>query len=418
MSLNKCYRSWMILSIAAAGLLAGCDSGKKHATIKEEQYNRWNMTRIGVMAQLAQQQYEVGDYDKCKETLAQCLALNAPHAGIHILSAKVDIEKGSLETAADQLHQALRIDPSNPEPYYLLGVIFQRWQKPDVASDWYAQAFQHKPGDPLYLLAVVEMKITLNKLDDAKKLLNDKLIYFEQTAAVRVALARIATLQNDHVLACKYYREAVLLLPEDTSVRRSYAEALFDAGKFADAAPIFEDLRRLPTTDPDGKPDPVADDANKQNLLLLLGQCYLELKRPYDARNTFQEITRDHPDDPQAYLGLARACISTNELPIALAAARKVTRVDPGNSAAMVLAALVQQKQNKWSDAQTTLLAAQKLAPANTTVLCMLGIAAQHLDHPDAAAGYYQQALNANPDDTWAQELLNSLTPTKVSLVP
>ena len=148
------------------------------------------------------------------------------------------------------------------------------------------------------------------------------------------------------------------------------------------------------------------------------GETLLTISPDPTARQAFQQA--------QAALSLARGDLQRTEKLAAqrlatqsqLAAARKVTRVDPNNSAAMVLAALVQQKQNKWSDAQTTLLAAQKLAPANTTVLCMLGIAAQHLDHPDAAAGYYQQALNANPDDTWAQELLNSLTPTKVSLVP
>lgn len=418
MPLTKLYRSCLVLGLSAAAFLGGCDSGKKHQTIKEEQYNRWNMTRIGVMAQLAKQQYEVGDYDKCKETLAQCLALNAPHAGIHILAAKVDIEKGNLETAADQLHQASRIDPNDPEPYYLLGVVFQRWQKPDVAADFYTQAFEKKPGDPLYLLAVAEMKITNNKLDEAKKLLEDKIIYFEQTAAIRVALARIASLQNNHDLACKYYRDAVLLLPEDAAIRRSYAEALFDAGKFADAAPIFDDLRRRPATSPDGKPDLTADGDDKQNTLMLLGQCYLELKRPFDARNTFQEITREHPDAAGAYLGLARACISTNELSVALAAAKKVSRVEPNNADAMILAALVQQKQKKWADAQVTLAPAQKLAPENSTILCMLGLSAQHLDHPDQAAAFFQQALTLNPNDPWATELLTSLKPNNVSLAP
>ena len=78
---TKLYRSYLIAALAAAAVFTGCsDSGKQHATIKKEQYDRWNMTRIAVMYQLATQQYEVGDYDKCKDTLKQCLAFNAPHA--------------------------------------------------------------------------------------------------------------------------------------------------------------------------------------------------------------------------------------------------------------------------------------------------------------------------------------------------
>ncbi|HVS71180.1 MAG TPA: tetratricopeptide repeat protein [Phycisphaerae bacterium] len=430
MSRNKLYRSSLVVVVAGAGFFAGCaDAGKKHVTIKEEQYNRWNMTRIAVMFQLATQQYEVGDYDKCKKTLAECLAMNAPHAGMHILSAKVDIEKGSLDTASDQLQQAIRINANDPEPYYLLGVIYQRWQKPDVAADFYTQAFERKSDNPLYLLAVVEMKITLGKLDEAKKLLNDKLIYFEQTGAIRVALGRIASLQGDKELACKYYRDAVLLLPDDSTVRRSYAEVLFDAGKYADAAPIFDDLRHKADTDAaKAAADPKSAEAqsgaaeaaaaDKVNLLMMLGQCYLELRRPYDARNTFQEITRDHPDDAQAFVGLARACIGTNELPVALAAARKVSRVEPENVDALLLAATAQQKMKKWADAETTLMAAQHLSPDNGVILCMLGICAERQNRPTAAADYYHQALTINPNDSWATELLSQVSSSPVSMAP
>jgi Tfp pilus assembly protein PilF len=48
----------------------------------------------------------------------------------------------------------------------------------------------------------------------------------------------------------------------------------------------------------------------------------------------------------------------------------------------------------------------------------MLGLSAQHLDHNDQAAAYFQQALNLNPNDPWATELLTSLKPNNVSLAP
>lgn len=425
MSRSKLYRSCLVLAFAAVGLLAGCETGKKHVTIKKEQTDRWNLTRIAVMYQLAKQQYEVGDYEKCKQTLADCARMDTPFAGIHTLSAKVDIEKGSLEPAATSLAEAIRINQADPEPYYLMGVIYQRWQKPEVAADFYAKAFEKKPGDPLYLLAIVEMKITLGQLDDAKKLLQDKLIYFEQTAAIRVALARIASLQGEKDDACKYYRDAVMLMPEDQAVRQSYAEALFDAGKYADAASIFEDLKSrseapAPTAAAKSNPEDSAkpEPEDKQNILVLLAQCYLELHRPFDARNTFQEITREHPDNVEAFIGLSRACISTNELSVALAAAKKVSRMEPQNVQAMILAGLTQQKMGRWTDSQTTLESALQLSPENGTVLCMLGLTAQHLDKQDEAATYFRKALDVNPNDTWAGELLAGVKTTPVSIAP
>jgi Flp pilus assembly protein TadD len=243
MTRTNLYRTLAAACLAAPILAAlpACDSTKQ-ATAKDEQRAYWNNTRIGVLYQLATQQYQVGDYDKCRETLKQALALGYPHAPTHILAAKVELEKGSVELAADHLKTAVQIDAANPEPYYLLGVVYQRWQNNQAAHDYYKLAFDKKPAEALYLLALVEMKITLGQLDDAQKLLDDKAVYFEQSAAVRAAQARLAVLRNDYPKAVTYYRDATLLCPEDLHLRQNYAEALYFAGRYSEALPVLEAL--------------------------------------------------------------------------------------------------------------------------------------------------------------------------------
>ena len=61
-------------TLAAAALvlplltwLPACESMNGQQTAKELQRNRWNQTRINVLYQLAQQQYQVGDYDKARD---------------------------------------------------------------------------------------------------------------------------------------------------------------------------------------------------------------------------------------------------------------------------------------------------------------------------------------------------------------
>jgi len=395
------YRTLPLAFVAAAILFAtGCDDMmKKHDALKEESYGRWNMTRMAVMYQLAEQQYEVGDYDKCKKTMEDAMALKTPYGPLQTLAGKVEIEKGSLELAASYLKEGARLDPTNPEPLYLLGIVYQRWQKNDVAADYYQQAWDRKPSEALYMLAVAEMKITLGQLDDAQKMLEGKLVYFEQSAGVRVALARIASLKNDHATACRYYGDAVILMPEDQKMRRSYAEELFFAGRYADAASIFEDMR---------KQDDVAD---KDGLILLLGQSYIKLHRPYDARNCLQELVRDNPSDTIAYLELGEACVETGDLSIALAASHKVEQLEPDNEKAFILNAVVQQKQRNWADAAYTLQKAERLAPTDSTILCMLGYSAQELGKKDEAVSFYQKAVDVNPKDSWANELLEKAKP-------
>jgi tetratricopeptide (TPR) repeat protein len=380
---------------------------KHHETAQEIGKTNWNLARIAIMYQLAETQYKVGDYDKCVDTLREAFATKAPFAPMYILAAKVDIERGNLEPAANQLNAAIRINPAEPEPYYLLGVIHQRWQKSEAACDYYKQAWSKKTDEVRYLLAVVEMEISLGRLDEAQAILESKIVYFEQTAAVRVALARIASLKNDYPAACKYYRDAVTLTPDDKSLARTYAESLFYAARFADAAPLLEDIRKNP------------DLADRANVLTMLGQCYLELHRPQDARNCFQEVIRLEPNDNLAYINLGKACIQTGELGISLSAAKKVLHNDPQNVHALIVIALVQQKQKKWNDAAATLEKASKIAPMDGTIFCMRGLNAQQQGNHQQAVAFYEKAAQANPRDPWAAELLGRpLSPTGAAPQP
>jgi tetratricopeptide (TPR) repeat protein len=390
----------MSATVTGALLLTGCGGGQKHnETMREKQFGKWNLTRIGILYQLAEQQYKVGDYDKCQESLKDAFALKLDYAPIHILAAKVHIEKANLELALEQLNKAIQIKPSEPEPYYLLGVLYQRWQKPEVACDYYRQAWTRKQDEARYMLATVEMEISLGRLDEAQSILESKMVYFEQSAALRVALARIATLKNDFPTAAKCYRDAVTLMPDDHNLRRSFADTLFYAKQYKEAAQILEDLKKR------------ADTTDRPNLMTMLGQSYMHLRRHQDARNCFQEVVRDRPDDLNAYLNLGKACVQTGDLGISLSAARKILRSEPDNVQAMIVMALVQQKQKKWNDASVTLNKAARVAPQDTTVLCMLGVNAQQQGKKSEAVAWYEKAVRVNPSDAWAVELLGRAKP-------
>jgi superkiller protein 3 len=154
-----------------------------------------------------------------------------------------------------------------------------------------------------------------------------------------------------------------------------------------------------------------SDARDKANLAMMLGQSYMGQKRYQDARNIFQELIRERPEDMMAYLNLGKVCVHTGDLGIAMSASRKILRTDPENVQAMILMALVQQKQKKWIDAHATLVKAQKLAPTNTTVLCMLGVSAQQLGRPAEAVAFFESAVQADPKDAWAVELLGKVKP-------
>ncbi len=58
------------------------------------------------------------------------------------------------------------------------------------------------------------------------------------------------------------------------------------------------------------------------------------------------------------------------------------------------------------ADALATLEAAGKLAPKDSTVLCMTGVVDLKLGKQDEAEGFFKKAVAVNPRDSWATELL------------
>ncbi|HEY4328899.1 MAG TPA: tetratricopeptide repeat protein [Phycisphaerae bacterium] len=431
MQSKKIYRLLMCAVVAgsfSAGL-GGCEAEHKKYVEASKEKTDWENAQLGIMFQVAEQEYKTGELDKCRESLKSALAAGGKSEPIQVLAAKVEMEGGSLDDAVTHLKKAIGIKPGDPEPYYLMGVVYQRTQKFEEAADYYDQASEKNATDSRYILAAAEMKISLGHLDEAKQYIEDRIGNFEQSAALRVALAKVATLKGDAAGAAKYYRDATMLMPEDRNLRFAYASALFDAGKYSDTSKILEDLRNDPpleTTMKDGKAksdemkqaDAETAASAKSQLLMMLGEAYVNLKRPLDARDCFQEVVRAHPNSVSAYISLGKTCLLTNELNITTATAQKVLRLEPDNVDAMILIAVVQQKDKRWDEALDTLSQAAKLRPSDTTVICMQGICWLQMGKKDAAETFFTRAVAMNPADTWANSLLNQVKPAAPAPIP
>ena len=422
---NFLYRTLVTATFTA--LFTGCAA--EHAKFVKPHEDGFAATRMSMLYQAAEQQYKVGELAKCRDSLRAAIEADAkhPYAPLFVLAGRVELEGGSLENAATDLKKAVELDGKNGEAFYLLGVVYQRWQKFDEAADYYKEAADKKPGEATYVIAEGEMRIALGQLDEAKQLLSDKMFYFEQSAAMRIALARIAALQGDKAGAARAYRDAAILLPDDKNLQFTYALSLVDAGKYSDAAKILEGLRydppilpKAPKTEKDAAENEAeAAISNKVSLLMTLGECYVNMGRSLDARDCFQEAIRTQPTNASAFLSLGKTCLATGELNVVIEAADRALRIDPQNLDAMILQAAVQQKQKKWLDSMTTLAGAAKVSPKDPTVLCMAGISAAQLGRRIRRRRSLSRQLAVHPGDTWASELLESVRQTApVASVP
>jgi tetratricopeptide (TPR) repeat protein len=384
-----------LIFLALAPVLWSCASDPKPTvTPKAEAIKNWNDARAVVMLGLARDQYNQAHFDKARETVDQALRLAPDNATAHILSAKLDIEGAQLEAAEQELDLARTLDPKGAEAEYLSGVVYQRWQQPEKALDFYQHACDKAPAELEYVMAKAEMLVALDRQPEALSLLQSKVVYFEHSAVIRDAVGLLLMQQGQYDQAVDMLRRASILGADDATIREHLATALYYQKHYSDCADV---LSRLV------KEDHYQD---RPDLILMLGECQMQTGRAGDALANFQAAADAMPTLPGVWLAIARAALQLDQIERSDLAVHKALVVDPNNSESYLLLGYLKLKQNSPQEALRAFQQASTLSPQDTTGLCMIGYTLDKLGRHDLAMNYYAQALKQNPTDEMATQLM------------
>jgi tetratricopeptide (TPR) repeat protein len=383
-----------IAAALAAGSV-GCESAQK--TPKEEAMAKWNAARAGVLYSLASDQYKAGNFDDARKTVGEALKMDPQNARLHVLSAKLAIEQGRLEQAESALANARQCDPLNAEADYLTGVVYQRWQKRDLALQHYEAASLKAPAELAYLLARSETLVELDRSKEALRLLEEKVVYFENSATIRDAVGQLLLQQGRTAEAIEMFRAASVLTPDDDQVREHLALAQFQNKDWRDADRTFGQLLEKKEFE------------NRADLHLAQGECRLQLRRYVDARGSFENVTRLDPSLPGGWLGLAKTAVQMKDERRADLSIRKVLSLQPGSAEGFILLGYLRLNQARWSEAVTAFERASNLDPRDPLALCMTGYAMEKLGRKTDALDYYGRALRLDPKDELAHRLMTAV---------
>ena len=198
-----------MLPVAALALVVGCSSTTTHEkTGKQLMTEQWNHTRASVLLGLAKDQYAAGNFDPARHTVDDALRMDPENPQLHVLSAKLAIEAGQLDLASKDLEKARKANPKDAEADYLSGVVCQRWQKTDEAREYYAAAATKAPDELAYLLAESEMLVALDRQSEALDLLQNKVVFFENSAVIRDAVGQLLVQSHKYKEAADILRQA------------------------------------------------------------------------------------------------------------------------------------------------------------------------------------------------------------------
>jgi len=323
--------------------------------------------------------------------------MNPDNGQLHLLSAKLAIEQGQLELADKELGAARRCDPKNAEVEYFSGVVYQRWQQPEKALEFYRSAAEKAPTELACLMAEAEMLVSMERVPDAMALLQEKVVYFEHSAVIRDAVGELLVRQGRLPEAVNMLREASILAEDDVTVREHYALALYFNKQYREAADV---LTRLVQNEKCAK---------RADLFLTLGECQLRLDQPRQAWPTFETATQISPNNVQAWTCLAKANLQLGDLHRAERSIRHALSIDPGNSEAHLLLGYVQIRQDRLSDALASFKKASAIDAGDTVSLCMTGYVLEKVGRPQQAVQYYSRALKLKPNDELASKLMASV---------
>ncbi len=232
-------RSWQPLAsalcltaVALLGVetLAGC-KGQSTAGVeaRKNAKDRFDKVGVGVARAQASQALEAGQFTEALKHIDKVIVVAPTDSKAHLLRGRIVLEMGRLESAANEFKYAHELNPGCDECCYYLGVVYQRWSRDEEAHAHYAAALAIEPTNAHYLLSEAETLLALNRVEEAKRLVDDTLCHFEFNSALAHLRSEIAAAEGDDEQALHFIELAVTLAPDPTLYQEDAAVVAFNA---------------------------------------------------------------------------------------------------------------------------------------------------------------------------------------------
>jgi tetratricopeptide (TPR) repeat protein len=342
-------QNWMVglLSAATVGLLlAGCQTTQHQA--REQAQQRWNAARAQLKAKLAADQFEAGNIAAAAGELTEACRLDPGNLALVPLRAKVCLAEGKLAAAEELLEQACQQSPPQAEIEYLLGVVRQQQQRWQEALAAFLRAAEIDPNEAAYVAAAVQVWLQLGEPQEGLGLLLQAAPRLGFTGAYQAALAECYEQLGDWPAAASAWQRAVSGADAEADLRQRLAEALFRAGRHAEAIPVLRELlgeqgapatcqapgsvasalcgRRMATQSvamAPGNPEAAGATTAETAIRLMLAECYLAQGESTAARQQVELALRREPEDARCLRLLARCWAAAGDYQAAMRAARR-----------------------------------------------------------------------------------------------
>lgn len=230
----------------------------------------------------------------------EAVKLNADNIDAHMLLSQIYwqvLVRNNAQPSDAQINQAvheyeeiIRINPSDPQAFLLLGQLYQVLKQPAKAEEIYKKHLNVDPGSEEGVLALADLHIKAGDNKGAIGILENYLKNRPDSDRASKALGDAYFYMMDYAKAADTYKKAIQLGSDDPDIESNYAQALFNDDRFDEATAIFEKmLRDNPTDGP---------------TLLRLSQIYRRTMKYDKARAALEAIDKLVPRNPEVQFNL------------------------------------------------------------------------------------------------------------------
>jgi len=180
---------------------------------------------------------------------------NSPHVAAQndVALAQEYIKDGQYEVALDRLQRAVKLDPSSPDAYTMLGYLYEKINRPEQAEANYARSVKLAPDKGDYLNNYGQWLCRSGHPAEAEPLFRKALAdpFYKTPMAALGNAATCAAMAGKPELAETYDRQVLAIDPNNAAALQTMASIHYKRGDYLRARGFMERLLAAGTAAPD-----------------------------------------------------------------------------------------------------------------------------------------------------------------------
>ena len=297
---------------------------------------------------------------------------------------------------------AAKLAPGDFRWSYYLGILLRRSGRWEESRDHYERALKLNPAYLPAAVALADLYMEANLLDEAGHSLDKVREEEASSAAVLVRRGRLSTLRGEHRQTIQHLEAALELDPRATAILYPLGLAYRALGEVEKARYFMERQGPRKASLEDPLMDDLAELAGGARSLQARGNEAYRQGRLEEALEACRQAVEAAPDNGEFRVNLAAVLIRLDDPEGAAGQLRQALRLDPGDALAHFNLAAVLARQGRDRDALKHYREAIALRPDYKNAHFNLANALLRLRRFEAAAAHFDRVLKMEPGEAAA----------------